>query len=200
MSTFTVTGPSVTQAPSPHVRHFTSHRDDPLLTSTSATTALPLSTLTTPLAPAFTPADASFAGSQRTASPPTLFHTPPAKRKLDLTEPPEPPGPLRRRRVSSTKQDFVESSPLGADKSSPSRRFNASLGRLTSVFVDLLRTSGNSTLDLNMAVDKLNVQKRRIYDITNVLEGSLPLILQSPFGMEGIDRQGALSMACSSCP
>jgi len=42
---------------------------------------------------------------------------------------------------------------------------------LTLRFIELLKKAPNQTLDLNRAVDKLGVQKRRIYDITNVLEG-----------------------------
>jgi transcription factor E2F3 len=42
---------------------------------------------------------------------------------------------------------------------------------LTLRFVALLQKAPNQTLDLNVAVQELNVQKRRIYDITNVLEG-----------------------------
>lgn len=45
------------------------------------------------------------------------------------------------------------------------------MGLLTKKFVDLLKESENGVVDLNIASDKLNVQKRRIYDITNVLEG-----------------------------
>lgn len=41
---------------------------------------------------------------------------------------------------------------------------------LTKLFINQLR-SENGTLDLNKTADKLKVQKRRIYDITNVLEG-----------------------------
>ncbi|CAG9107194.1 unnamed protein product [Plutella xylostella] len=50
-------------------------------------------------------------------------------------------------------------------------RFDTSLGLLTQKFVALLRSSPNGVLDLNIAADHLSVQKRRIYDITNVLEG-----------------------------
>lgn len=42
---------------------------------------------------------------------------------------------------------------------------------LTLRFIELLKNAKNQTLDLNRAVDQLGVQKRRIYDITNVLEG-----------------------------
>jgi transcription factor E2F3 len=42
---------------------------------------------------------------------------------------------------------------------------------LTLRFISLLKRAPDQTLDLNEAVEKLEVQKRRIYDITNVLEG-----------------------------
>lgn len=45
------------------------------------------------------------------------------------------------------------------------------MGLLTKKFVDLLQESPDGSVDLNIASTKLNVQKRRIYDITNVLEG-----------------------------
>lgn len=50
-------------------------------------------------------------------------------------------------------------------------RFDTSLGLLTKKFVDLLKESPQGVIDLNLASETLNVQKRRIYDITNVLEG-----------------------------
>lgn len=50
-------------------------------------------------------------------------------------------------------------------------RFDTSLGRLTQKFVALLKSSPHGVLDLNIAAEHLSVQKRRIYDITNVLEG-----------------------------
>lgn len=51
-------------------------------------------------------------------------------------------------------------------------RHEKSLGLLTSKFVELLQSSKGGILDLKKAADLLEVkQKRRIYDITNVLEG-----------------------------
>jgi len=51
-------------------------------------------------------------------------------------------------------------------------RFEKSLGLLTTRFVTLLQEAEEGILDLKQAADQLNVkQKRRIYDITNVLEG-----------------------------
>ncbi|CAD5117571.1 DgyrCDS6330 [Dimorphilus gyrociliatus] len=56
--------------------------------------------------------------------------------------------------------------------SSPSTRHEKSLGLLTVKFVRLLQSSANGHLDLKRAAELLEVrQKRRIYDITNVLEG-----------------------------
>ena len=45
------------------------------------------------------------------------------------------------------------------------------LVELTKKFIDLLKEAPQQTVDLNEAVKTLDVQKRRIYDITNVLEG-----------------------------
>ena len=47
-----------------------------------------------------------------------------------------------------------------------------SLGELTRKFIQLIKDSTeNLCVDLNEAATRLGVQKRRIYDITNVLEG-----------------------------
>lgn len=51
------------------------------------------------------------------------------------------------------------------------QRYDTSLGLLTKKFIELLEQSSEGVIDLNVASVKLNVQKRRIYDITNVLEG-----------------------------
>ncbi|KAJ4705372.1 Transcription factor [Melia azedarach] len=62
-----------------------------------------------------------------------------------------------------------------------SRRCDSSLGSnpvfliiyglLTEKFINLIKHSEDGILDLNKAAETLKVQKRRIYDITNVLEG-----------------------------
>ncbi|KAG0722020.1 Transcription factor E2F4 [Chionoecetes opilio] len=54
----------------------------------------------------------------------------------------------------------------------PPSRQEKSLGLLTSKFVSLLQEAEDGVLDIKSAADQLAVrQKRRIYDITNVLEG-----------------------------
>ncbi|XP_053294383.1 transcription factor E2F5 [Pleuronectes platessa] len=59
----------------------------------------------------------------------------------------------------------------GTVRSTPSRH-EKSLGLLTMKFVGLLQEAKDGVLDLKVAADSLAVkQKRRIYDITNVLEG-----------------------------
>jgi E2F/DP family winged-helix DNA-binding domain len=50
-------------------------------------------------------------------------------------------------------------------------RYDTSLGLLTKKFIDLLEATENGIIDLNVASVQLNVQKRRIYDVVNVLEG-----------------------------
>ncbi|XP_020964368.1 transcription factor E2FB isoform X3 [Arachis ipaensis] len=50
-------------------------------------------------------------------------------------------------------------------------RYDSSLGLLTKKFINLIKQAEDGILDLNKAAETLEVQKRRIYDITNVLEG-----------------------------
>ncbi|CAL8291698.1 unnamed protein product [Boreogadus saida] len=67
----------------------------------------------------------------------------------------------------------TELGPLGdpLQPQTPSRH-EKSLGLLTTKFVTLLQEAKDGVLDLKAAADTLAVrQKRRIYDITNVLEG-----------------------------
>ena len=116
---------------------------------------------------------------------PTLSFPPPPTIQLP------PPAP-----TTTTSASTSSPSPVDDDADSSSKhtnRYDSSLGLLTKKFVTLLRappsgppTSSSSSsssspslspslqptsLDLNLAARELGVQKRRIYDITNVLEG-----------------------------
>lgn len=90
---------------------------------------------------------------------------PPVKRKLNLetqhfvvpiTHEFKPPQPKKPKRQTPVKKNT---------------RYDTSLSLLTKKFADLIEKSPNGVVDLNKASQELQVQKRRIYDITNVLEG-----------------------------
>ncbi|XP_061336182.1 transcription factor E2F2 [Pezoporus flaviventris] len=88
-----------------------------------------------------------------------------AKRKLDL----EGPG----FRTPKGKGRTLAQVPSPRTPKSPGEktRYDTSLGLLTKKFIRLLHESPDGVVDLNRAAEVLGVQKRRIYDITNVLEG-----------------------------
>ncbi|XP_053701390.1 transcription factor E2F2 isoform X2 [Synchiropus splendidus] len=93
----------------------------------------------------------------------------PAKRKLDL----EDPLYLPEFRTPKGKGGITARAPSPRTPKSPGERtrYDTSLGLLTKKFVGLIAESPDGVLDLNWATEVLEVQKRRIYDITNVLEG-----------------------------
>ncbi|KAM6969281.1 transcription factor E2F2 [Tautogolabrus adspersus] len=93
----------------------------------------------------------------------------PAKRKLDL----EDPLYLPEFRTPKGKGGIAARIPSPRTPKSPGERtrYDTSLGLLTKKFVGLIAESPDGVLDLNWATEVLEVQKRRIYDITNVLEG-----------------------------
>lgn len=68
-------------------------------------------------------------------------------------------------------EDDLSNGSRGGAKEGGRGRQDNSLSVLTKKFIDLIKSSENATIDLNEAVEILKVQKRRIYDITNVLEG-----------------------------
>lgn len=62
--------------------------------------------------------------------------------------------------------------PAAVPRSTTERsRYDTSLNLTTKRFLNLLSQSADGVVDLNWASQVLDVQKRRIYDITNVLEG-----------------------------
>ncbi|XP_005529715.1 PREDICTED: transcription factor E2F2 [Pseudopodoces humilis] len=88
-----------------------------------------------------------------------------AKRKLDLEGP--------EFRMPKGKGWTLAQVPSPRTPKSPGEktRYDTSLGLLTKKFIHLLNESPDGVVDLNRAAEVLEVQKRRIYDITNVLEG-----------------------------
>ncbi|KAL5215342.1 hypothetical protein ABZP36_004494 [Zizania latifolia] len=83
-------------------------------------------------------------------------------------------GIKRQRKPKGFKQGSLRANEGDAGPSlfSPNNcRYDSSLGLLTKKFITLLQGAEDGTLDLNKAAETLEVQKRRIYDITNVLEG-----------------------------
>ncbi|XP_026149361.1 transcription factor E2F3 isoform X1 [Mastacembelus armatus] len=101
---------------------------------------------------------------------------PPAKRRLALDDSDHQyqsePARTPRGRGAAAPANGARLKTPRTPKSPPEKtRYDTSLGLLTKKFVDLLAQSSDGVLDLNLAAETLQVQKRRLYDITNVLEG-----------------------------
>ncbi|XP_078155075.1 transcription factor E2FA-like isoform X2 [Carex rostrata] len=62
-------------------------------------------------------------------------------------------------------------SPCNSARTPNTCRFDSSLVRATKKFLELFDKAPDSSLDLNKAAETLEVPKRRLYDITGVLEG-----------------------------
>ncbi|XP_030068015.1 transcription factor E2F1 [Microcaecilia unicolor] len=91
---------------------------------------------------------------------------PPVKRKLDLE--------LDHQYVSEnvqTPRGKAKNPMKGMKSPGEKSRYETSLNLTTKRFLELLSQSPDGVVDLNWAAQVLKVQKRRIYDITNVLEG-----------------------------
>eukprot|EP00826_Nyctotherus_ovalis_P034508 TRINITY_DN2883_c0_g2_i14.p1 TRINITY_DN2883_c0_g2~~TRINITY_DN2883_c0_g2_i14.p1 ORF type:complete len:352 (-),score=121.89 TRINITY_DN2883_c0_g2_i14:96-1112(-) len=104
-------------------------------------------------------------------------------------------GANRKDSESSMSNEDYDSNYTVQDVGEPQRllkgRQENSLGELTKKFLALIQLAKDKCIDLNEAVGELKVQKRRIYDITNVLEG-IGLIEKS--GKNGIKWKGTLNI------
>ncbi|XP_060044579.1 transcription factor E2F1 [Erinaceus europaeus] len=100
------------------------------------------------------------------SAPRPALGRPPVKRRLDLETDhqylAESSGPPRGRGRHPGK---------GVKSPGEKSRYETSLNLTTKRFLELLSHSSDGVVDLNWAAEVLKVQKRRIYDITNVLEG-----------------------------
>ncbi|KAL9238047.1 hypothetical protein vseg_012524 [Gypsophila vaccaria] len=99
-----------------------------------------------------------------------------ANNVLEDSSLPESQPPVTRKRgrkPKKAKQTNLDSSTSDTDcpMAPVVCRYESSLGLLTKKFVDLVRRSEKGVVDLNTIATKLEVRKRRLYDITNVLEG-----------------------------
>ncbi|KAF0297456.1 Transcription factor E2F3 [Amphibalanus amphitrite] len=114
--------------------------------------------------------------------PQTFITNPKAvKRRLNLDLPQsehifKTPSKTPKHRVRTYSEEYPSPSPskvVPAPCFSPSSksRYDTSLGLLTKKFFQILRSAEDGVVDLNHATIVLQVQKRRLYDITNVLEG-----------------------------
>ncbi|XP_077371125.1 transcription factor E2F1 [Festucalex cinctus] len=108
-------------------------------------------------------ADVSFQDKRR----PTLAR-PSVKRKLDLDSDHQYVSTTR---PSSSHAPPSTPAPPRVPRTMEKSRYDTSLNLTTKRFLDLLSQSADGVVDLNWASQVLEVQKRRIYDITNVLEG-----------------------------
>ncbi|XP_048354379.1 transcription factor E2F1 [Sphaerodactylus townsendi] len=112
-----------------------------------------------------------------------LFATPqPARLETAPLRPALERPPVKRKLNLETDHQYIAESveaPRGKVKNpvkglkSPGEksRYETSLNLTTKRFLELLSRSPDGVVDLNWAAEVLKVQKRRIYDITNVLEG-----------------------------
>ncbi|TNV85230.1 hypothetical protein FGO68_gene3153 [Halteria grandinella] len=86
----------------------------------------------------------------------------------DQSEKYEKPKSQRGRGAKRMETQFNHNKPGQVVQNS---RMDNSLGELTRKFIEMIQSEPDQTVDLNKVATKLDVQKRRIYDITNVLEG-----------------------------
>ncbi|XP_067164061.1 transcription factor E2F1 [Apteryx mantelli] len=112
---------------------------------------------------------------------------PPVKRKLNL---------------ETDHQYIAESLPTargkarnpakGAKSPGEKSRYETSLNLTTKRFLELLSQSPDGVVDLNWAAEVLKVQKRRIYDITNVLEGIQLITKKSKNNIQWLGSQATV--------
>ncbi|XP_071043767.1 transcription factor E2F6 [Parasteatoda tepidariorum] len=123
-------------------------------------------------------------------APPSFYQ---AKRKLDLhtfglSKKDSSNGNQRKLRKRGNSKNFEAKT---ADKP----RYDTSLGQLTKKFLKLLAEANDGVINLNTACSLLSVPKRRLYDITNVLEGA-GLIQKT--SRNNIQWMGRVSSPCAS--
>ncbi|XP_029966065.1 transcription factor E2F6 isoform X2 [Salarias fasciatus] len=93
------------------------------------------------------------------------------KMEVSTPEPPEPPK--QESEAKRTSETIITSPQHQSKKSRPlaAPRQDVSLGHLTERFLEMLLAAPGGTLDLHHVAVSLKTRRRRVYDITNVLDG-----------------------------
>ncbi|XP_071615961.1 transcription factor E2F1 [Heliangelus exortis] len=144
------------------------------------------------------------AGGGHTDTDLLLFATPQPARPGDAPRRPALGRPPVKRKLNleTDHQYIAESLPVGRGKArnptkgakSPGEksRYETSLNLTTKRFLELLSQSPDGVVDLNWAAEVLKVQKRRIYDITNVLEGIQLITKKSKNNIQWLGSQATV--------
>ncbi|XP_066242317.1 transcription factor E2F1 [Saccopteryx leptura] len=123
------------------------------------------------------------------SAPRPALGRPPVKRRLDLETDhqylAESSGPVRGRGRHPGR---------GVKSPGEKSRYETSLNLTTKRFLELLRHSADGVVDLNWAAEVLKVQKRRIYDITNVLEGIQLIAKKSKNHIQWLGSHAAMGL------
>ena len=77
-----------------------------------------------------------------------------------------------KKKKSESSIDDNQSSSNTCSRRKQRQRLENSLGELTKNVIKYIKKSGEKEIQINNLVTDLGVKKRRIYDITNVLEGN----------------------------
>ncbi|CAM2102554.1 transcription factor E2F1 [Lepidochelys kempii] len=112
---------------------------------------------------------------------------PPVKRKLDL----ETDHQYTAESIQ-TSRGKAKNPVKGVKSPGEKSRYETSLNLTTKRFLELLSQSPDGVVDLNWAAEVLKVQKRRIYDITNVLEGIQLITKKSKNNIQWLGSQSAM--------
>ncbi|XP_053106774.1 transcription factor E2F1 [Hemicordylus capensis] len=139
-----------------------------------------------------------------------LFATPqPARLETATQRPALERPPVKRKLNLETDHQYIAESvqatrgraknPIKGVKSPGEKsRYETSLNLTTKRFLELLSQSPDGVVDLNWAAEVLKVQKRRIYDITNVLEGIELITKKSKNHIQWLGSRCAVGSASKS--
>jgi E2F/DP family winged-helix DNA-binding domain len=155
---------SVLEAAAPHHHHHHHHQEATAPTAAPAVASHEESSAIDPSDDSEALATAVAAAAAVATIPPQPIFSQPLQTDTDNSD--SKPQSMSSIGGSKSRQPHILTDSQGTAKT-----FGSALGLLTRKFMDMLQSSNSGTLDMNDSALKLGVPKRRIYDITNVLEG-----------------------------